>query len=369
MTDRADEAYLQPPKVITTPGPEYADADRAFQGIPGIAITASGRLWATWYGGGTTEDRHNYVLVATNPGGDGEDRGAWSGVCLVVDPDGAGPVRAYDPCLWVDPEGRLRLFWAQGYEGHTDDRAGVWMMLADDGDSADPAWSEPVRICDGIMMNKPTVLSTGEWLLPAARWRLEGSATVCCSSDSGKTWRIIGAATIPNEIERNADEHMIVELQDGRLWMLVRTTYGIGESFSTDRGVTWSPVARWPIQHPTTRFFIRRLASGNLLLCKHGPLNQRIGRSHLSAYISRDEGKNWLGGLLIDERVGVSYPDGVQDPRGYIHLIYDFDRKGEKEILATTFTEDDVVRGRWIPGGAGRPVVVNKARGTAPEKP
>jgi hypothetical protein len=27
----------------------------------------------------------------------------------VIDP--SGPVRAYDPCLWHDPRGRLCLFW------------------------------------------------------------------------------------------------------------------------------------------------------------------------------------------------------------------------------------------------------------------
>ena len=84
------EAYLCPPEILTSPGPRYADASRRFQGIPGIELSPNGRLWATWYGGGNGEDRHNYVML--NRSDDGGQR--WSDLRLVIDPDGEGPVRA-----------------------------------------------------------------------------------------------------------------------------------------------------------------------------------------------------------------------------------------------------------------------------------
>jgi hypothetical protein len=31
---------------------------------------------------------------------------------LTVDPDAGGPVRSFDPELWVSPDGRLFFFWA-----------------------------------------------------------------------------------------------------------------------------------------------------------------------------------------------------------------------------------------------------------------
>ena len=40
------------------------------------------------------------------------------------------------------------------------------------------------------------------------------------------------------------DEHMMVELKDGRLWMLARTKGQPHESFSSDGGKTWSE-RRW----------------------------------------------------------------------------------------------------------------------------
>lgn len=347
------------PPGIHFQGPQYEDAQRRFQGIPAIERAVTGRLWAAWYGGGAGEDRYNYVLLATAPGVDGE----WSVPLLVVDPDGDGPVRAFDPCLWHDPGGRLWLFWAQGVEGQTGDSSGVWAITASDSATGCRAWAEPVRICDGIMMNKPTVLSSGEWLLPVARWRREGSAGVYASTDHGTTWSRRGCANVPDEKDRNCDEHMIVEKVDGRLWMLVRTGYGIGESHSSDRGETWSPVGPSVIPHPAARFFIRRLRSGNLVLVKHGPMEARTGRSHLTAYLSRDDGRSWFGGLLLDERDGVSYPDGVQAPDGTIHIIYDYDRKGAKEILMAVFTEEDVTRCAFDSAAAAQRILVNKAAG------
>ena len=40
---------------------------RKFQGIPSLAISPDGRLWATWYAGKTPdEDENNYIVVASS---------------------------------------------------------------------------------------------------------------------------------------------------------------------------------------------------------------------------------------------------------------------------------------------------------------
>jgi hypothetical protein len=54
------------PPIDCSPGTKYADSARMFQGIPAIERSANGRLWAAWYGGGVTEDRHNYVMLVTS---------------------------------------------------------------------------------------------------------------------------------------------------------------------------------------------------------------------------------------------------------------------------------------------------------------
>ena len=337
---------------------DHTLTSRKFQGIPSLAISPEGQLWATWYAGITPgEDQNNYVVISSS----GDSGKNWT-EDLIIDPDAEGPVRAFDPELWLDPEGRLWSFWAQTI-GHDGTIAGVWARINEDPDSEDSNWSPPRRLTDGIMMCKPTVLSSGEWILPASTWRdTDNSARVMISTDKGQTFSLRGACNVPEEV-RSFDEHMIVERKDKSLWMLVRTKYGIGESVSKDRGETWSALAPSSIQHPSARFFIRRLSSGNMLLVKHGPIAKRTGRSHLTAYLSEDDGFTWSGGLLLDERSGVSYPDGQQSPDGTIHIIYDYSRTGDREILMATFTEEDVVAGNPASSTVSLRMVVSKYDG------
>jgi len=314
--------------------------DRKFQGIPSLAISPEGRFWATWYAGKTPgEDENNYVVVATS----GKDGKSWTEE-IIIDPDGDGPIRAFDPEIWLDPEGKLWVFWAETV-GHDGANSGLWAKTNNRPNKAGSKWSEARRITDGVMMCKPTVLSNGDWILPASTWReTDNSARAVVSIDKGKSFNLRGACNVPKEI-RSYDEHMIVEKMDKSLWMLMRIKHGIGESFSNDGGQSWSEAAPSSIQHPSARFFIRRLSSGNLLLVKHGPINESIGRSNLTAFLSKDDGQTWLGGLLLDERQGVSYPDGQQISDGTIHIIYDFSRTEAREILMAKFTEADIISG------------------------
>jgi len=355
----ADDAiYFKPPEYVGPPLAEHAATNRAFQGIPSLAVTPGGRLWATWYAGVTpAEDQNNYVVLSTS----GDGGMTWHEV-LVVDPDRAGPQRAFDPELWVAPDGSLRLAWAQSI-GHECTTGGVWFLKTSDPEQAEPVWETPRRITDGVMMCKPLVLSSGEWVLPASTWRkTDNSAKMVISMDNGATWSIRGGCDVP-AADRAFDEHMFIERRDGSLWLLARTKYGIGQSVSTDRGQTWPELTPSAISHPSARFFIRRLQSGSLLLVKHGPISERTGRSHLTAFVSADEGRNWSGGLVLDERNGVSYPDGQQAADGRIHIIYDYSRTGDRTILMATFREEDVAGGKPTTASVGLRQLVSRASG------
>lgn len=365
---------LHPPSVIFEPGESYRD--RHWQGIPGIERTPDGTLWATWYSGGTGEGPHNYVLLVRSD----DDGHSWSEPLVVIDP--ATYVRAFDPCLWLDPNETLWLFWAQE-NIKWDGRAGVWALR----NPAPPdmgAWSQPRRLSDGIMMNKPIALrSEARWFYPTTRWdrppqtyrfaddvdlsleEIRARTTpvdigrtptaVYESKDYGQSISHVGGPQVPSSVA-SAPEHMIVERQDGRLWMLIRTTYGIGESFSSDGGRSWTPVQESDLTHPTTRFFIRRLDSGTLLLVKH---DSPTDRTDLTAYVSLDDGESWTGGLPIDTRDAVSYPDAVQGPDGLIYLIYDRERSAEGEILLATFRESDAEAGELVSGDVSRQRTIN----------
>jgi hypothetical protein len=328
--------------------------------VIGIDRTPKGRLWAAWIGNG---DSPNGFLML----GSSDDAGKSWKTRAVIDPTdlpGKPNRRTLVGNLWTDPLGRLWCFFDQSL-GYFDGRAGDWYVRCDNPDADMPTWSAPVRLADGCTLNKPTVLTNGDWLLPVSLWTRDHigpwnrdfpgveafkslhpefdalrMAHVYASSDQGKTWTRRGGVTFPNT---QFDEHMIVERKDGSLWMLARTKNGISESTSTDQGRTWSTPKPSSIQNPSARFFLRRLSSGNLLLVKNGPIDQRLPRrSSLSAFLSKDDGHTWGPGLLLDDRAAVSYPDGFQSPDGTIHILYDWNRHTDAEILLTTFTEADI---------------------------
>lgn len=353
VMEKIADLALIPPELNTSPLPDYG-YDRLDYGMTiGIARTPGGRLWACWVAGGDSPAA--FFVLATSD----DDGATWSPPRLVVDAHSPNLPRDRSVLvgnLWTDPRGRLWLFFDQSMDMF-DGRAGVWAAICDDPDADVPAWSKPRRIWHGVTLNKPTVLSTGEWMLPISLDQRGGfgpfrgtfeeldpyrGANVFVSTDQGATWRRRGCVRFPNP---DWHEHMIVERTDGTLWMLARTAKGIMQSESPDGGRTWSePSFPEGIRHPVARFHVRRLASGRILMVKHGEtIDAHQGRSKLTAWLSEDEGETWKGGLMLDERTGISYPDGFQAPDGTIYISYDRNRATDGEILLARFTEADVL--------------------------
>ena len=79
--------------------------------------------------------------------------------------------------------------------------------------------------------------------------------------------------------------------------------------------------------------------------------------------------KTWTGGLLLDERSGVSYPDGQQTDDGLIRVIYDFSRTGSRHILMATFREEDVAAGKPVSDAVRLRQLVSEASGGQEKKP
>jgi len=365
LTGLGADTAATPPQHAGPPLPQHAVTNRAFTGISSMAVAPGGRLWATWYAGPTPgEDKNNYVVLSTS----GDNGKTWKEL-LTVDPDGDGPRRTFDPEVWISPDGKLRWFWSDRtmpYNNVSTDA--LWSIVLDDPTSEDSKWHPPVYVTKGVMMCKPIVLTTGEWVLPVCTWYSDQSSKMVISQDKGETWTVRGGADMPQK-DRCFDEHMFIEKKDGSIWCLSRARSGIREASSTDRGKTWSPLEPSSIAHPSARFFISKLASGNLLLVKHGPIDKKIGRSHLTAFISTDDGKSWGDGFLLDERGGVSYPDGQQTADGTIYITYDYNRTTDRNILFATFREEDVVAGKPISQAVRLRQIISKGSGGLEKKP
>lgn len=343
---------------------KYTAENRLWQGIPGIEVTKKGRIFLTFFSGGIKEEIGNYVVLIKS-----DDGKSFSEPIAVAYEDGR---RCYDPCLWIDPLNRLWFIWAYAPE-HA-----VYGVVCDNPDADSLEWSKVKKIGNDVMINKPTVLKNGEWLFPIAVWanyvfaggtcRSDASdrrAFVYMSNDNGKSFRKIGGADAK---KRAYDEHMVLELKDDVLAMYMRTEYGIAVSYSYDRGRTWTQGIDSGLGGPCSRFHIRRLKSGRILMINH---YQFVGRDHLTAMLSEDEGKTWKYKLLLDERADVSYPDAKEADDGYIYITYDRERGAFKnsmeeafsdarEILIAKITEADIIAGGITDEGSKLKFVASK---------
>lgn len=345
----------------------YYTQTRHWQGIPSIEVTENGRIFVSFYSGGTTEEMGNYgALVVSNDGGR-----SFSEPIAVADM--GKNARAYDCCLWIDPLKRLWFVWAVMPQNR------IEFVICDRPDDDELVWSEVRELGYDIMLNKPTVADNGDWLFPCAVWKsglitaevggADGShpdgAHVFRSRDCGKTFELIGTAKAYN---RHFDEHMLVQMRDGSLNMYIRSKYGVDVSHSTDGGLTWCEGYDCGFGGPNSRFYIGRLASGRLLLINHYRFK---GRNNLTAMLSDDEGQTWYGHLLIDGRSNVSYPDAKQTGDGTIYITYDRERGAHydknrdytddaREILMAKVTEDDIAAGHIVSGVGELEITVSK---------
>lgn len=343
---------------------KYSAPYRIWQGIPGIAVTKKGRIFSAFYSGTTMEGIGNFVVLQKSD----DDTKTFEMVAVAYQ-DG---LRCFDEVVWMDPMGRLWFIWSVAATTE-----GLYASVCDDPDADELQWSDVFFIGRNVMMNKPTILKDGEWLFPIAVWaenirwgkdqlpcEEETGAFVYGSKDNGKTFQKKGGACA---FDRCFDEHMTLELQDGRLMMLIRTHYGIGVSYSSDKGETWSEGENSGIAGPCSRFYISRLHSGRVLLINHYEFQ---GRNNLTALLSEDDCKTWKYKLLLDERAWVSYPDAQQTQDGVIHITYDRERgcfkksmkdvyADAREILYARITEEDIMAGKLVDKNSRLKVVLS----------
>ena len=185
-------------------------------------------------------------------------------------------------------KGDIALFYCQKNTESTDCR--VMMRTSPD---EGKTWSPPKQLSPsgkytGLTNGRCLRLRTGRILLEA--W--EGGDSYCClSDDDGQTWR---DSQRVRPAAGECWEPAAVELQDGRVMMLLRTQLG-GQykSLSGDGGETWSEPVPTALVGTAAPVSISRVPTTRdlLALWNHNP-----GAGHrnpLTAALSRDEGETW----------------------------------------------------------------------------
>ena len=141
------------------------------------------------------------------------------------------------------------------------------------------------------------------------------------SDDDGATWREGGRV---KPADGGCWEPACIELKDGRVLMLMRTGLGCQyQSFSTDGGETWSPAEPTALRGTAAPVAITRIpTTGDLLAIWNNNLGKdlpgNVGRTPLTAAVSKDEGETWENLRNIEE--------GAQDAWAYPAVTWVEDR-------------------------------------------
>ena len=178
------------------------------------------------------------------------------------------------------------------------------------------------------------------------------------SDDNGKTWKQstswVLAPCFKNANDNNygAVEPNIIQLKDGRLWMLCRTQTGkLYEAYSLDEGETWSTGKPSVFHSTSSPPNLLRLPDGRMVLCWSNNSQPSLGvfgkiyvnREALHMAISEDDGLTWRGFrevYLNPLRNGGRDAYGKRGDFGTSYPTMDFTKQG-KIILATGQGHDE----------------------------
>ncbi|MBS1811658.1 MAG: exo-alpha-sialidase [Acidobacteria bacterium] len=290
---------------------------------PTLVELKNGDLLAAWYAG-TAEGAKDVVIKSARlPKG----KTQWTKPVI------AEATPSYNPILWVDKKGLVWMFYVTMSGSDWATCRVKYKTSKNDGKS----WGKEAILQNepGWMTgNKPTVLSNGEILLPLYDKRL-GATVVMISSNQGKTWQQTASIkSHPGNIQAS-----VVELTTGKLMMLMRSVGNMGaltiwQSFSQDKGRTWSPPQSSSLRHPNARIDQVRLQNGHLALAFNDTYQ---GRQQLNVALSVNEGNSWAFNRYLENQPG-EYSDAaiIQTRDGRIHCVYTYRHTNIKHV---TFNE------------------------------
>ncbi len=194
----------------------------------------------------------------------------------------------------------------------------------------------------GIRLKDGTLLRPYSWDIPADKGiRFEGEkkmnlkSGVLISQDNGKNW--LPSRDIYAEPPRTGTlstggvaEPSIVELNSGKLYMLLRTSdTHHWESYSSDGGRTWTEPRRSKITGHNTPSAMVRLKDGRIVLVWN---NSPDKRTPLEVAVSDDNAETWSQSKTLSnpKDVQASYPSVCQADDGTIVVVWQQDRPGRK---------------------------------------
>jgi predicted neuraminidase len=300
-----------------------------------IVEVSPGRLAAAWFGG-TREGAQDVGIWFSR-----HDGSRWLDGVEVADGRQRDGTRhpAWNPVLFAPPKGPLVLFYKVGPSPST-----WWGMVKTSSDGG-RTWSDATRLPApllGPIKNKPVVLANGSWLSASST---EGTPTGWrahfeLSRDAGKTWEFIGPIE-KGALSLEAIQGSVLFHRDGRLQTLLRTRNGVlATTWSSDNGLTWSPLAPAGLPNPNSGTDAVTLKDGRHLLVYNQsappPETPTKGlRYPLNIALSED-GINWRMVVTLEDQPmpnGYAYPAVIQASDGRVHITYTWNRERIKHVV------------------------------------
>ena len=312
-----------------------------------IAETRGG-LIAAWFGG--TREGHPDVEIWTSR----LEGNKWTKPVSVANGVVNDTLRypCYNPVLYQVPGGDLLLFYKIG---PSPSKWKGWMKTSADNGRT---WSLAKALPEGFIgpvKNKPVLLANGLLLSPSSKegdgWKVHFEA----SSDSGKTWRMIGP--INDGKSTNAIQPSILIHKNGKLQILARSKErALLQSWSSDDGATWSALSPSGLPNNNSGTDAVTLKDGRQLLVYNHVLppdsvkNGKGARTPLNVAWSKD-GKTWYAALVLEDSPvsQYSYPSVIQSSDGMVHVVYTWRRQKIKyvKIDPSKITGKKIVNGKW----------------------
>jgi arylsulfatase A-like enzyme/predicted neuraminidase len=349
---------------------------------PGIAECPNGDLLVSWYRGSGERSADDVAVYGARLA---KGEKSWSEAFLLADTPGFPDCNT---ALFVDPKGKLWLFWPVILANTWSSCLTNYRVTADYPKDGPPKWDwqgmmalkpvdfEPVMlrefenwkklvagrplpkvltddhvkqlIADKLLSRlgwqprcKPTVLASGRWLLPLYS-DTYSAGLMAISDDEGKTWTaskpLAAFGGIQPAVLQRADGSLVAYMRENGPLRKVRVAE------SRDDGLTWGTVGVTDLPNPGSGLDAVRLANGHWLLVSNDTTR---GRNSLAVSLSDDEGKTWKWTRHLEKHDAGSYhyPAVIQAKDGGIHAVYSYFVAGGKSMKHARFTEAWVKEG------------------------
>jgi predicted neuraminidase len=293
-------------------------------------VQSHGALVAAWFGGSSEGAKDVGIWLSRYV------NGAWSPPAEVA--TGAQPDGQRYPCwnpVLFQPRATGRPLMLFYKVGPAPTRWWGMVMTSTDGGAT---WSAARRLPNGILgsiKDKPVELADGTIVAGSSteapdarnRWLVHFER----STDGGATWSATAPVASAPSDTIDAIQPTILVHADGALQALVRTKSGrIGETWSRDKGVTWTPLALTSLPNPNSGIDAVTLRDGRFLLVYN---DTPRGRSPLNVAIS-DDGAAWRDVLALERDPGeYSYPAVIQSADGLVHITYTWQRTRIRHVV------------------------------------